>query len=238
MRGCDVEEAAQRADDDRDQGVDRGGARGDGDEPGQPAVERVLEAPYGPSCPAHPALTDGVKARVGVRARVSVSVRVRATVRTGHEASRSRARVRGARVPAAHHAERSETPGASRERGAHRGVGRYPRRARQADVLNRAEVEPQPANREQEGAEGAERRGVAAQLVGRLVPRAEPAGSRPDDLGGKQGHDTFLARGQVSACVLALAGVGGRPRTSCQVNDAGTREVIGAAQDCVLVRPR
>ena len=113
----------------------------------------------------------------------------------GTRGSRSRARVRGAWVPAAHHAERSETPGASRERGAHRGVGRYPRRARQADVLNRAEVESQPANREQEGAEGAERRGVAAQLVGRLVPRAEPAGSRPDDLGGKQGHDTFLARG-------------------------------------------
>ena len=111
---------------------------------------------------AHPALTDGVRVRVGVRARVRVSVRVKATVRTGHEASRSRARVRGTWVPAAHHAERSETPGASRERGAHRGVGRYPRRTRQGDVPNRAEVKSQPANREQEGADGAERRGVAA----------------------------------------------------------------------------
>lgn len=45
-------------------------------------------------------------------------------------------------------------------------------------------------------------------------------------------------QGGEGACVLALAGIGGRPRTSCQVNDASTREVIGAAQDCVLVRPR
>ena len=147
--------------------------------------------------------------------------------------------MRGGWVPATHHADRSEAPGASRERRAYRGLRRDLRRARQSDVPNRAEVESQPADREQEGAEDAERRGVAAQLVGRLVSRVEPAGSRPDDLGGKEGHDTFLARGgaAVSACVPAPAGIVG-PRTSCQVNDAGAREVIGAAQDRVLVRPR
>ena len=111
----------------------------------------------------------------------------------------------GAWVPAAHHADRSETPCASRERRAYRGLGRYLRRPRQGDVPNRAEVEPQPADREQEGAEDAERRGVAAQLVGRLVPGVEPAGSRSDDLGGKESDDTFGTRGRGGECMRPKA---------------------------------